>query len=245
MHMLVNEIYNVRYLLLSILGVGFCLMILPRLMRAESRTFVLWGILCGLLGGKLLHFILDAGKLWGNPANWKEFMTGNSVLGFVVGSYIGLRVLGRHRHYYKLTFDTFARLVPLAVILFRLMTAQANSRVGIICSNTWYAFQDPLGQTRWPAFQVEIFFNLVIYGLLCSFHRNNEFRGEHLRIYCVGCASFIFMHEFVMEVPRSVSGLSHNQMAALIILTALVLDLWRSHRKAVHMEQQTTAIGVM
>ena len=175
-----------------------------------------------------------------SPDHWKIWATGKTIVGALLGGYLGVETAKKAVDYTQPTGDLFALVAPIGIIFGRIGCLLHGCCLGQECSLNaageppWWALRDVAGVPRWPAVPVEIAFNLIMLAFFLGLRWTAKSRagqgtnaveeasvstsflaGQHFHIYLMAYGVFRFVHEFVRATPRLVFGLTGYQFAAL------------------------------
>ncbi len=205
---------------LTLSGVGLSLVLWRRLAKRDPRLLTIYlGALAGaLLGAKLVYFFAEGWLHLGASDTWLQLATGKSILGGLLGGYAAVEGVKCLLGYHGITGDRFAVMVPAAVALGRIGCWTSGCCQGIVCKSAWFTVQDALGQTRWPAVQVELLFNLVALAVIFWLRRTKQLPGQHFHVYLISYGVFRFLHEFLRQEPRVLEPFTGYQIAALAVV---------------------------
>jgi phosphatidylglycerol:prolipoprotein diacylglycerol transferase len=205
---------------LTLGGVAVSLTLWRRMARRDPRLVTIYlGALAGaLLGAKLVYFFAEGWLHLGASDAWRQLATGKSILGGLLGGYAAVEGVKYLLGYHGVTGDRFAVMVPAAVALGRVGCWTSGCCQGIACQPAWFTVQDASGQTRWPAVQVELLFNLLALAVIVWLRRTKRLPGQHFHVYLIGYGIFRFLHEFLRQEPRVLGPLTGYHIAALAVL---------------------------
>lgn len=151
---------------------------------------------------------------------------GRTVLGGLLGGWIGVE-LGKRRLGITLpTGDAFALPLALALALGRLGCAAAGCCGGVACADAWWALHDANQTPRIPVQLLESAFHFGCAAWLAIAVRRQWARGRRLAIYLSLYAALRLVLEFARTNPPVWLGLSWHQWLALLLLT-LAGTTWR------------------
>lgn len=175
---------------------------------------------CAFIGAKLAYLLSEGWLIAASDDRLLHWLTGKSVTGALLGGFIGVELAKKLLKYHKATGDSFAAVVPLALIIGRLGCLHHGCCRGIDCE------LGPL--TQWPSVEVEIGFNLLAFLTFFNFRRFGFLPNQHFHLYLMGYGLFRFFHEFLRATPKPLLGLSGYQIVALLLaLTGLLAFLNR------------------
>ncbi len=208
----------------------------------------LWTLLGGLLGSKILMYLVDENV---HVFSLDFLRSGGVVYGGIIGGFLAVAVLVR---YYKLPFwkvtDAFAPGVALG---------QAFGRQGCFAAGccwgkptdlffgvhfteagheyTGVPMYGPSGEDLflYPTQLIESFTMLAVFVFLYWLHKRKKFDGQVLIAYGIIYSIFRFSIEFIRDDPRgdlfgltTLTGLSTSQLASLVVaIASIVFMIWR------------------
>ncbi|MDH3500463.1 MAG: prolipoprotein diacylglyceryl transferase [Acidimicrobiia bacterium] len=189
----------------------------------------LWAIVAGaLIGGGLfarfgtgIQYLAEAP----DPTVLGLFtQAGRSILGGLVGAYVGARVAKKLIGYRRSTGDLFAPAVAVGMAIGR-VGCFLTEQLGTVTSLPWGITVTPgqaarmsfcpdcqLGQPMHPSFLYEIGFHVFAFVALGILRRDPRFDGRLFPIYVGSYGVFRFMLEFVRGNPPLWFGLSGSHI---------------------------------
>lgn len=187
------------------------------LVRARNNPELLpvyIGALAGaFLGAKLAYLFAEGWRDWPLPDRWARLAGGKSVVGGLLGGYGGVELVKWLTGYRKPTGDLFVWVVPLGIALGRVGCWWQGCCLGKPAKEgAWLALRNASGVPRWPASQVELFFQLAMFGVLLSLKGTSWGRDRLFFLYLAVYGAFRFFHEFLRDTPVLVAGLSGYQL---------------------------------
>jgi phosphatidylglycerol:prolipoprotein diacylglycerol transferase len=200
------------------------------------------------LGAKLVYLFAEGWRDWPLHDRWLRLATGKSVLGGLLGGYAGVEAMKWLTGYRKPTGDLFAFIAPLGIALGRVgcwlqgcCQGRVTSRLRIPPAQGFVPQDPPLTiETRWPAPQVELAFQLVVFALFLVLRNNPCFRHRLFFLYLAMYGAFRFTHEYMRDTPILAAGLSGYQYIALLTtVLGIVMFIKRGPARAETMEPQT------
>jgi phosphatidylglycerol---prolipoprotein diacylglyceryl transferase len=213
------------YNLLVIVGIiaGGCFW--WRLARRDARLLWIYLITLGaaFLGAKAVYVLAEGWLDWPRADRWLRLAAGKSVLGGLLGGYLGARLARAWLNYPNRTGDWFTLVVPLGIITGRVGCLFHGCCLGICCQPAWYTLKDKAGIDRWPSVPAEIAFNLAFLALVVWLHRGFRrgaavrFPDQHFHLYLAGYGLFRILHDCLRQEPRIVGPVSGYQMAAFLV----------------------------
>ncbi|NNE94204.1 MAG: diacylglyceryl transferase [Verrucomicrobiales bacterium] len=186
---------------------------------------VLFGIFIGamigaFLGAKLIYLFAEGWLHFGKPDAWLQIATGKTILGALLGGYLGVEITKNLLEYNQPTGDWFAFTVAGGIAAGRIGCLFYGCCPGQECDpQAWYALTDEARTARWPAVPIELAFNLIAIGILLQLQKSPVFRGQLFHAYLIGYGVFRFAHEFFRATPKIIFGeISSYHLAALVVM---------------------------
>ena len=167
------------------------------------------------LGAKLAYLFAEGWRDWPMPDRWLRLATGKSVLGGLLGGYGGVELMKWLNGYRKTTGDLFAFITPLGIALGRVGCWLQGCCQGKPTAMRLLAVRDAADVARWPSPQVELVFQLVMFGLVLLLRGHPRFQGRLFFFYLLTYGVFRFLHEFIRDTPGMLAGMSGYQMISL------------------------------
>ncbi|MBA2378152.1 MAG: prolipoprotein diacylglyceryl transferase [Blastocatellia bacterium] len=218
------------------------------LSRERIYDLGLWTLLGGLLGSKVLMFLVEDNV---QVFSLDFLRSGGVYYGGLIGGFLTVVILIRIQ---KLSFwkvaDAFAPALALG---------QAFGRQGCFAAgccwgkptNLWWGvhFSEkgheytgvPIanGVHLHPTQLIESFTMFAVFGLLLWLHRTKKFDGQVLIAYGFIYAIFRFFIEFIRDDPRgdlfgltTITGLSTSQIVSVVVATAAGVLMYMRLRRA-------------
>ncbi len=190
-----------------------------RLARRDDRLLTVYvaALLGAFLGAKIVYLAAEGWRHFGTPDMWRQWATGKSILGALLGGYLAVEIAKRAVGFRGVTGDWFAAITPVGIIIGRFGCLLHGCCLGVACSPAWYSLTDGQGVTRWPAVPVEILFNGTALLVFFVLRRSHSLLGQHFHLYLMAYGVFRFAHEFVRETPHILGPFSGYQLAALAV----------------------------
>lgn len=189
--------------------------------QTDDRLYVV--VLGALVGGAILMRLgtwLQHVDLRQNASLAEQWLYGNrSILGGLVGAWLGVHVAKRACGYRMRTGDLFAPAVAAGM---------AVGRVGCLLT-------EPLdGHTNW-SFLAEIGFHLAAFALLWGWLRHRPLPpGETFTLYVAAYAVFRFLVEFWRGNEEAWMGLTRPQLFLLVGIPLLAARITRQAQQGVY-----------
>jgi len=215
-----------------------------RLAKRDERLLIIYfaALFSAFLGAKLVYFAAEGWMFWDDPQRWIIWATGKTILGALLGGYVGVEVTKKILGYTQVTGDWFALIAPFGIALGRIGCLIHGCCVGRKCYPAWYTLRDSHGIARWPSVPVEIGFNLAAILVFIGLRRWRLFPGQHFHLYLIGYGLFRFFHEFLRATPRLAGNYSGYQIAALAVATLGIVGFLR-RRNAPNVTQDVPGVS--
>lgn len=218
--------------------------------RGQTDEKVLYVVVGALVGGAVLMRMgtwLQHVDLSRNAGVVEQWLHGNrSILGGLLGAWLGVHVTKRLVGYRSRTGDLFAPAVALGMAVGRvgcLLTEKPGTPTGggwgITLDAQQAAFTGAVaGVPLHPSFAYEIVFHLVAFAVLWTWLRHRDLPpGETFVRYVAAYAVFRFLVEFVRGNEVAWEGLTRPQLFLLATLPVVVARLvWTARRRRVMTE---------
>ncbi|HEX8311495.1 MAG TPA: prolipoprotein diacylglyceryl transferase family protein [Chthoniobacteraceae bacterium] len=210
------------YPLLLFAGIIVSITIWSRMARRDSRLLVIYlaALVSAFIGAKLVYLLAEGWLYWDHPQRWRILATGKTVLGALLGGYLGVELAKLAAGYKQATGDLFAVVAPLGIGLGRIGCLLHGCCLGHACQPGWWSIRDSVGLARWPAAPLELAFNLLSIATFVLLRRAKLLPGQHFHLYLISYGIFRFAHEFLRETPRVMGPFSgyHFAAAAVVLL---------------------------
>ena len=204
---------------LMLAGILISVLWWSRLAKRDERLLIIYfaALFSAFLGAKLVYFAAEGWMFWDDPDRWVIWATGKTILGALLGGYVGVEVAKKILGYTQATGDWFALIAPFGIALGRVGCLIHGCCIGRRCQPAWWTIRDGHGISRWPAVPVEIGFNVAAILVFIGLRRWRLFSGQHFHLYLIGYGLFRFFHEFLRATPRLAGNYSGYQIAALAV----------------------------
>jgi phosphatidylglycerol:prolipoprotein diacylglycerol transferase len=216
--------------ILMLIAIG-CSLAFWRSRRGDSPEMVLvvLGALCGAaFGSKLGYCFSEVHVLLHNPRWMEMVLVGKTVVGGLLGGYIGVELAKKLVRYQGVTGDLFAQMVPLSIALGRIGCMVNRCCPGQELPPAWYTVTHADGSVHWPAAEVELIFNLVAAAVFMILRRRGILPGQHFHLYMISYGTFRFFHEWMRHETLLVAPWTGYQLLSLLLaLSGLVLFVRR------------------
>lgn len=234
------------FVLLGVLVAGavFALEARRRGQTDERLAFVILGAVVGgaifmRLGTWLQHVDLRE-----NASLAEQWLYGNrSILGGLVGAWVGVHIAKRVVGYRTRTGDLFAPAVALGMAVGRIGCLLTEAP-GTPTAGGWGITLDaaaaertgaPAGVGLHPSFAYEIVFHLLAFGLLWLWLRHRSLpSGESFVWYIASYGVFRFLVEFVRGNDVAWEGLTRPQLFLLVTIPLVLLRIAHQMRRGAY-----------
>ena len=203
--------------------------------RGQTDDRILYVVLGALLGGAVFMRLgtwLQHVDLRQNASLPEQWMYGNrSILGGLVGAWLGVHVAKRLVGYRQRTGDLFAPAVALGMavgrvgcLLTELPGTPTGTRFGLTLDPVAAErLGAPAGVPLHPSFVYEIAFHAVAFAVLWIWLRHQPVApGETLTFYLAGYGVFRFVVEFVRGNEVAWAGMTRPQLFLLLTVPLLL-----------------------
>ncbi|AEP10979.1 prolipoprotein diacylglyceryl transferase [Chloracidobacterium thermophilum] len=206
----------------------------PGGMTVEQAVWTLVGCLAGAaLGSKLVAWLEVFPLYWQHRANPLIWLQGKSIVGGLLGGWLGVEVAKRFAGVSQATGDAYVFPLIVGIAIGRIgcfLTGLSDGTCGIATSLPWGVdFGD--GLRRHPTQLYEILYLTGLGWLLWTWKLPGAPDGARFRQFLIGYFAFRFAIEFIKPHPFPyLIGLTAIQFVALLGLVAAAISLWRQWR---------------
>jgi phosphatidylglycerol:prolipoprotein diacylglycerol transferase len=237
------------FVMLGVLAAGLVFVAEAR-RRGQTDERILYVVMGALVGGAVFMRLgtwLQHVDLRENAGLAEQWLYGNrSILGGLVGAWLGVHVAKRLTGYRVRTGDLFAPAVALGMAVGRigcLLTEQPGTPMGRLAGLGWGITLDdaaaartgsPAGVPLHPSFVYEIAFHAAAFVVLWWWLRRRSLPpGESFVWYVAAYGVFRFLVEFVRGNDVAWEGLTRPQLFLLATLPLVVARIvWQVRRGA-------------
>jgi prolipoprotein diacylglyceryltransferase len=212
--------------------------------RGQTDERILYVVLGALVGGAIFMRLgtwLQHVDLRENASLVEHWLHGNrSILGGLVGAWLGVHVAKRVVGYRQRTGDLFAPAVALGMavgrvgcLLTELPGTPTGSSYGVtLDASTADLLGAPTGVALHPSFVYEIVFHALAFVLLWFWLRHRlTAPGETLTFYLAAYGVFRFLVEYVRGNEVAWEGLTRPQLFLLVTVPLLLARIaWQTRR---------------
>src|SRR5581483_3657402 len=103
-------------------GIFVSILFWSRLARRDERLVLIYvaALVTAFVGAKVVYLAAEGWLYWRDPNRWVILATGKSVIGALLGGYLGVEIAKRWLRYDGVTGDWFAVIVPAGIMLGRI-----------------------------------------------------------------------------------------------------------------------------
>jgi prolipoprotein diacylglyceryltransferase len=200
-------------------------------------------LLGGILGARLVtgwESLDDMGRALddGAPLSYVLMHGNKSVVGALIGGYLGGVLTKRSLGYTRSTGDAYVLALPIALAIGRIGCFLTELPLGKPTTLPWGLSVSPsaaaafptcpgCGGPMHPTMLYEIAFNVVAAWLIWRFRRRVPVPGDTLKLYLIAAGTFRFLVEFLRASPPQALGLTAPQWVLIPMLVLLVIHFAR------------------
>ena len=217
---------------------------------ARIASVSLGVLLGGILGARLVtgwESLDDMGRAIdaGTPVSYALMHGNKSVVGALIGGYLGGVLTKRSLGYRRSTGDAYVLALPIAMAIGRVGCFLTELPLGTATTLPWGMTVDPAAATAFarcpdclvamhPSMLYEIGFNLVAIPILLWARHRVPVQGDLLKAYLLAAALFRFAVEFVRGNEVQALGLTGPQLVLIPCVFLLVAHFARQARRGVY-----------
>ena len=208
------------YSWLMLAGLALSIVFWSRIARRDGRLLPVYvgAVLGAFFGAKVCYFAAEGWMKIGSPGFWLDLATGKTILGAMLGGYLGVEGAKKAVGYKQPTGDWFAMIAPAGIILGRVGCMLHGCCPGrVFESPHWFTMMGSDGVHRWPAVPAEIAFNGVAMLTALALRRARLLAGQHFHLYLIAYGLFRFGHELLRGTPRLLGPFSGYHVLALAV----------------------------
>ena len=192
---------------------------------SETKVVIAFGGVVGaLVCAKLGYVVVEASYWWHDPVFWIRMLAGKTILGGLLGGWLGVEVAKYVLGETRIMGDEFARIIPCGMVCGRLGCLLHGCCPGLPLEDLPAPISDGLasfGLLVWPAPLAETLFQIVFF-LSCLFVRRWDFlKGQQFHVYLISYGVFRFCHEPLRATVRYAS-LPISPYGLLALLVAIL-----------------------
>jgi prolipoprotein diacylglyceryltransferase len=181
----------------------------------------------------------------GVPLTYALMHGNKSLVGALVGGYLGGVLAKRALGYDRSTGDAYVFALPIAIAIGRVGCFLSELPLGTATSLPWGISVDPSAAAAFarcpdcalpmhPSMLYEIAFNVVAVGLLLWARPRIVVRGDLLKAYLLAAGVFRFLVEFVRGNEVQAFGLTGPQLVLIPCVALLVAHFVRQARRGIY-----------
>lgn len=201
----------------------------------DFYSAIIWTILGGMIGAKLLYLIVEFRQIIENPGFLLNSITSGFVYyGGLIGAFLGFFFFSlRKKQTFLLYSDMFLPAIALGMVFGRIGCFLAGCCYGLITdSPLGVVFPNlegtvvPYGTKLLPTQLFESAFCLLLFVALFFIFKKQKRHGLSTSVFCIGYGCWRFFIEFFRgDVRGNVGVLSTSQFISIFIILAGVLLL--------------------
>ena len=202
--------------------------------RVATHGFVLlavWALCGGVLGAKVAEWALVLGAdFWRRPLEFFSLQSGGrTILGGVLGGWVGVEIGKRRLGIRRSTGDLFALAIPAGEALGRVGCYFNGCCHGQVCDLPFAVFQH--GAWRHPTQLYSVASSALIFGVLWRARNKWPREGDAWKAFLIlwGAARFVIEAFRAHDSGASTGPISSAQWACLGLIAAVCALLWRAH----------------
>jgi phosphatidylglycerol:prolipoprotein diacylglycerol transferase len=206
----------------------------PRLSYDIAINAALVGIPSGVIFSRLLH-VLDLWKYYSQNPGQIIGGSGLSIWGAVLGAALGVWIYNRFsKHSFGHMADMLAPGIILAQAIGRVGCTILGDDTGLATSLPWgFVYTSPNSPTNMavgltpthPVVTYEIFFNLIVFGILLMLRKKLKPDGSLFLVYLAFYSIWRIASDFLREGTSFLFGLHQAQVIGIIVLLIAVFLL--------------------
>ena len=190
----------------------------------DFYSAIIWTIVCGMLGAKLLYLIVEIKHIIADPGFLLNSITSGFVYyGGLIGAFLGFLFFSIHKKQTFLLYsDMFLPCISLGMIFGRIGCFFAGCCYGIITDSPLGICFPALNGTKvLPTQLFESVFCLLLFILLLFIYKKQKRHGLSSSVFCIGYGLWRFIIEFFRGDERGNVGiLSTSQFISIFIFLA-------------------------
>jgi prolipoprotein diacylglyceryltransferase len=217
-------------------------------MLDERILFISLAVLIGGgIGGRMLlawEHLPQYPDLAGAPLTWVIEHSGKSLIGAIVGGWVGGVAAKWAFRYRRSTGDCYALAIPVAVAIGRVGCFLSELPLGTPTDLPWgvrvpsqaaaaFSWCPGCSGPMHPSMLYEILFNLVAIAAILRYRHRVPVQGDLLRAYLLAAFAFRFLVELVRGNEPQALGLTGPQLVLIPLTLLLVIHFAREARSGV------------
>lgn len=197
-------------------------------------TIAFFGMIGAFVGAKLGFIVAELVAWRDDPFFWGRMLAGKTILGGLLGGWIGVELAKAAVGERQWTGDDFAAIIPAGISLGRLGCLNhgcCSGRLLIeVLPNHVAEFLGEFGLLRWPAPVVEIAFQMSFLAYFVATRNSTWAKYQQFHIYLMTYGIFRTLHEYFRSTVRF-SGSAYSPYMVLGIITAVSGAVAFCHRR--------------
>lgn len=220
------------YGLLMIAGIAVSAMLWRRNRAARALPPIIFigGLISAVIGAKLGYIVCELPFHIGKSDFWGQALVGRTVIGGLLGGYVGVEWGKRAAGHHSPTGDGFAIAVPVGLAIGRIGCFLNGCCAGRTCESAWYSIADAAGVHRLPAPLIEAGFNIIAAVVLAMFARAGLFRDQLFHVFMMAYGLFRIAHEPLRDTPRIGFVGTYQLLAGVLVVVGVIRFLQRRQR---------------
>jgi phosphatidylglycerol:prolipoprotein diacylglycerol transferase len=196
-------------------------------LRGNAKWVVAGGCVIGAaLGAKLIVLLEDPAVTVANAGHLAFWLGGKSIVGGLLGGWLGVEIAKREMGIVEATGDSFALPIAVGLAIGRVgcyLSGLTDDTYGTPTTLPWGVdFGD--GVPRHPAQLYEAAFAVALAVALVALRSRREAKGDLFKLLMVSYFAFRFLEEFVRVTPRPWLGFTIYQIACVAGLAYALKD---------------------
>ena len=172
----------------------------------DQLTIAFGGIVGAFAGAKVFYFLAEL-PIWINdPHFWIRMLAGKTILGGLIGGWVGIVFAKRTLGISQYTGDDFARIIPLGIGIGRLSCmihgCCPGRPIAEVLPVAWASQLRDYGLSAWPAPWVEIGFQLSFWLVSIATRNVPWLKGQQFYLYLISYGLFRTAHEYFRATVR-------------------------------------------
>lgn len=183
----------------------------------EKRVLFSIGAMAGgLLGAKSADILFNFQTIAANPVAYLGASGTRTVMGGIIGGYLGVNIVKRFLGIRDKTGDPFALALSMAMGIGRIGCFMGGCCYGKPAEGWFTVFME--GANRYPTQLMEMAFDFLLFGFLL--YRKDKIKrpGDLFKTFALAYASFRFLIEFIRAEPVVWLGLTFYQLLAFPVI---------------------------
>lgn len=173
----------------------------------ESKLMIAFGGMIGAFAGaKLCYLIAEAPLWWNDPLFWMRMLAGKTILGGLLGGWVGVEFAKHSVGVTRIMGDEFAGIIPIGISIGRLgchLHGCCPGRpVAEVFPAEWAIWLQQLGLERSPTAWLEIAFQMTFWSSCLATRNLSWSKGQQFHLYLFAYGIFRVLHEPFRDTVR-------------------------------------------